>query len=384
MSKRVLRSCSEVVLVAHEPPNSEHLGIRLVAAGLVEAGFLPRVLPLLSPSSLAATVGETLAAHPFLVGVSLSDPLVAPLLLAFVRLLRQRGYAGHITAGGALATLDRSNLLAAHAAIDSIVRHAGEGTIVELAHALCRDRGLDEVPGLTTRRSEGRGNPNVLAPSRLWPLRTVEPPTLIGIPKADIAASRGCAGHCAYCGVSALARELAHEHRLLGLDPAHARGSLRRPIDDLADEVAALYHERGVRVVQLVAAFRPGAGPGRGGPGRAGGAPACVLRPALQRPARPSDLARNVSGDTQTGAAFGLPLVGPRARDGHGHGVRWLTFRGLTFGPARREFADRRAAPCGCTRGVSGCPSRRRRGCATAPPQRAVRGGRRTWRRMRC
>ena len=84
-------------------------------------------------ASVGATVSETLAMQPLLVGVSISDPLVAPLLLAFVRLLRQRGFAGHITAGGALATLERGNLLAAHPAIDSVVRHAGEACVVELA-----------------------------------------------------------------------------------------------------------------------------------------------------------------------------------------------------------------------------------------------------------
>ncbi len=71
------------VLVAHEPPGTEHLGIRLVAAASVEAGFRPRVLPLLTPVALANAVAQTLAERPFLVGVSLSDPLVAPLMLAF-------------------------------------------------------------------------------------------------------------------------------------------------------------------------------------------------------------------------------------------------------------------------------------------------------------
>ena len=45
MLKQHLSGRREVVLVAHEPPNCEHLGIRLVAAGLAEAGFRPRVLP---------------------------------------------------------------------------------------------------------------------------------------------------------------------------------------------------------------------------------------------------------------------------------------------------------------------------------------------------
>jgi radical SAM superfamily enzyme YgiQ (UPF0313 family) len=252
MTKQRLPGRRDVVLVAHEPANTEHLGIRLVAAGLAEAGFRPRVLPVGAPAGVAAMVDETLAMRPFLVGVSISDPLSAPLVLAFVRLLRQRGFGGHITAGGALATLERARLLADHPAIDSVVRHAGEAVIVELARALGEGGDLGKVPGLTTRLSEGRGNPHAFTASRLRPLRAEARPTLIGIPKADVAASRGCAGGCAYCGVSALERELDHERRLLGLEPGAARGSIHRPIDDLADEVAALYHDRSVRVVQVV------------------------------------------------------------------------------------------------------------------------------------
>lgn len=252
MMKQRLPGRRDVVLVAHEPANCEHLGIRLVAAGLAEAGFRPRVLPVGSPASVGATVSETLAMQPSLVGVSISDPLVAPLVLAYVRLLRQRGFAGHITAGGALATLERAKLLADHPAIDSVVRHAGEAVMVELARALGEGGDLARVPGLTTREGEGSGNPHAFTPSRLRPLRAEALPTLIGIPKAGVAASRGCAGGCAYCGVSALERELDNERRLLGLDQGSPRGSIHRPIDDLADEVAALYQDRRVRVVQVV------------------------------------------------------------------------------------------------------------------------------------
>ena len=252
MTKAHVSDRCDVVLVAHEPPNCEHLGIRVVAAGLVEAGFRTCVLPIGAPTRLAMVVAETLAAQPFLVGVSISDPLSAPPLLAFVRLLRQRGFTGHITAGGALATLERVRLFEDHPAIDSVVRHAGEAVIVDLARALREGGPLDQVGGLTTRLGEGRGNPAAFMPSRLWPMRAEEPPTLLGIPKADVAASHGCAGQCAYCGVSALDRDLANERQLLGLPTGHARGRIQRSVDDLADEVAALYHERSVRIVQLV------------------------------------------------------------------------------------------------------------------------------------
>lgn len=252
MTKDQESAGKRVALIAHEPPGTEHLGIRLVAAALVEAGFRPRVLPLLTPVALADAVAQTLAERPFLVGVSVSDPLVAPLMLAFVHLLRMEGFRGHITIGGALATLQRTKLLADHAGLDSVVRHAGEVAVVELARALVAGRGLDQVPGLTTRTSEGRGNPQAFTSTQLRPLRPDEMPTVIGIPRAEIAASRGCAGQCSYCGVSALQRDLAAEHGKLGLTHAHQRGNIRRPVDDVADEVAELYHDRGVRIGHFV------------------------------------------------------------------------------------------------------------------------------------
>ena len=252
MSKSSVIAGRNVVLVAHEPPGTEHLGVRLLAAALVEAGFSPHIVPLLSPAGLADAVKETLAQRPFLVGVSLSDPLVAPLVLAFAHLLRGQGYRGHITLGGALATLQRAELLADHAAIDSVVRHAGEVAVAELARALVDRRGLEDVPGLTTRASEGRGNPQAFISTRLRPLRPAKMPAIIGIPRAEIAASRGCAGQCTYCGVSALQRDLVSEHRKLGLPHAHSRGNIRRPVDDVADEVAELYHDRGVRIGHFV------------------------------------------------------------------------------------------------------------------------------------
>ena len=70
MMKQRLPGRRDVVLVAHEPANCEHLGIRLVAAGLAEVGFRPRVLPVGSPASVGATVSETLAMQPSLVGAA--------------------------------------------------------------------------------------------------------------------------------------------------------------------------------------------------------------------------------------------------------------------------------------------------------------------------
>jgi len=62
--------------------------------------------------------------------------------------------------------------------------------VVLVAHesANCEHLGIRLVAaGLTARVGEGSGNQHAFTASRLWPLRAEAPPTLIGIPKADIA-----------------------------------------------------------------------------------------------------------------------------------------------------------------------------------------------------
>jgi hypothetical protein len=75
---------------------------------------------------------------------------------------------------------------------------------------------------------------------------------MLGVPTARILGSRGCPGRCAYCGPAALQEEAVREGLAAGLTREElARcgvgGIRRRAADDLAEEVAALYHDRGAR-----------------------------------------------------------------------------------------------------------------------------------------
>ena len=243
----------DIVLVAHERPGSEHLGIRMVAAALLDGGYRPHIVQLLSLADVGGLVARTLDERPLFVGVSISDPLVAPLMLTFVRCLRRAGYTGHITAGGALATLLRADLMQDQPDLDSIIRHAGEGPALALARSLERGRSLAEVPGLSTRDGEGRANLPLPHLARLRPLRAAQRPRVLGIPSADVSASRGCAGRCAYCGVAALQRDLEIERSLPGpRGTSRHLGIQRRLPDDVAEEVAELRRQHGVRVVRFV------------------------------------------------------------------------------------------------------------------------------------
>ena len=66
-------------------------------------------------------------------GLAIADALSAITLFTLAHRLRERGFRGHITAGGPLATLARHDILRLHPPIDSVVRHAGELPMVHLA-----------------------------------------------------------------------------------------------------------------------------------------------------------------------------------------------------------------------------------------------------------
>ena len=245
-----------VVLVAHEPRGTEHLGIRYVAAALQVAGFTAHILPLCSLDEVASACVRALSpGPPLFVGLSVTDALVAPLLLTFARALRRAGYQGHITAGGPLATLLRTKFLAEQPALDSVIRHDGERAAQALARALADNTPLAQVPGLSTRAGDGQPNPRLAWSSAPRPVRSPQRPHVLGLACADVAASRGCAGRCSYCGVAALERDARAELAQISCpieEMQLGRGARRRSADDVAAEVAELQRHHAVRVVRLV------------------------------------------------------------------------------------------------------------------------------------
>jgi hypothetical protein len=248
----------DVALVGREQPSDENLALRYLAASLEKNGHRPHILPLCGPESLDHATSTILSLNTPLVGVSIPDADIAVDALAFVRFLRGRGFRGHLTCGGALATLVRHEILSKHPGVDSVVRHDGEITIVALAERLARDLPFEDVPGVSTRDGDGAPAPVAdPAPLQLRPLRQSPLPRILGVPIARIIASRGCPGRCPYCGPAALQREALGEGVRAGLDrDALARagvgGTRRRPPEDVADEIAELYHDGGARLFHLL------------------------------------------------------------------------------------------------------------------------------------
>jgi anaerobic magnesium-protoporphyrin IX monomethyl ester cyclase len=225
------------------PEVEENLSLRYLAGSLQRAGHRPRILAFNGERDFPRILAEILDAErtPLLVGLSLAFQHRAQDFLALAMALRERGFRGHLTAGGHFATFETEALLRNFPELDSICRFEAEATIVELASALAADQQLDGIAGLAFRRA-GRVVFAVPRPlpeldSLPWPDRGGEPARCFGHPVIPVVGSRGCYGHCRYCCIAAW-------HSANG----QGRRFRLRAVDDLADEMAEQQRTRGVDI----------------------------------------------------------------------------------------------------------------------------------------
>ncbi len=221
------------------PDHESNLSLLYLAASLRAAGHDPEIAAFNgwgdAPSVLRA------ARRADLVGLSMCFQVRAGEFLALAGELKREAPSRPIVAGGHHASCAATELLDAYPALDVIVIHEGEETLValaELGDALVARAG--EVPGVAFRR-DARG---VLSPPRPTaadldrvprPDRTGPARLLCGVPTAYLMGSRGCVSNCDYCCITTL-------HRL-----APGPRFRQRTPEDVASEMADLYHRRGVR-----------------------------------------------------------------------------------------------------------------------------------------
>ena len=221
------------------PELEENLGLRYLAASLAKAGHEARIFDFHAPDQVAALVRGIGEYAPQVVGLSMVFTGRAREYVCLADALRGAGYRGHMTAGGHFASFHADALLAEFSSLDSIVHGEGEEALVDLVEHLAD---LGSVLGLTYRgagghmlRTRPRANPDDLD-AKPWPVRPEAFQTYLGLPIANVLASRGCFGRCDFCSIQAWYRQ-----------NAGPRFRQRRP-ERVAEEVAALYHERGVRI----------------------------------------------------------------------------------------------------------------------------------------
>lgn len=224
------------------PELEENLSLRYLASSLTAAGFDSEIVPFDYPDELPRVVAALMRSGHQLVGLSLSFQHRAKDFLALSVALRQSGYTGHITAGGHFGTFACREILRDFPEVDSICRHEDENTLVSLAQALSSGSDLASIPGLAYRDAARNTRLTSLpAPPDLqnlpWPDRRGTPSECLGHRLAPLVASRGCYGHCAFCCISAW-----HEQTSPG------KRFRLRPVEDVADEMAQEYRERGIDV----------------------------------------------------------------------------------------------------------------------------------------
>jgi radical SAM superfamily enzyme YgiQ (UPF0313 family) len=233
---------TEVVLVGIE--TEENLAIRYLAAACERAGLRTTLVTAREHGELENLVANVVALRPRVVGLAMTFQCYARPFLHFAERLRANGFDGHLTAGGHFATLAAERLLRDAPALDSIVMHEGEATLVELTRRLVDPKPdaqtLQSIRGLAFR--DGDGSIVVTAPRALGPLDDLAPPLRadpapqhLGIGHATLVGSRGCYGSCTYCSIQAWYRT------------ASGPRFRQRSIDDIVAEMRSLYG-RGVRI----------------------------------------------------------------------------------------------------------------------------------------
>ena len=223
----------------------ENLAVRYLWAALERAGHEVTAAAFAHEEDAETVLAEVLGQRPGLVGLSITFQRRAHEFGRLAEALRRGGYQGHITCGGHFATFAHRALLDRYPAIDSVVRHEGEGTLPELCAALEASGGgrLAEIRGLAFR--DGTGGMTVTEARPLCPdldalplpVRLGEAPRHLGIPTAFLVGSRGCYGHCTFCSIHAL------------IDEAGGPRYRARSVHNLADEIEQLRRERGARLL---------------------------------------------------------------------------------------------------------------------------------------
>jgi len=221
------------------PEEEENLSIRYLSSSLQAAGHEVDIAPFNCANDMDSVVYA--ASNVDLVGLSMCFQSRAREYLELARRVKKEYPARPVIAGGHFASCAAKDLLYRHPQIDLIVIHEGEQTLVEIADAGSRlHQRLQQIKGIACRD----GNDICFTEPRpvIEYIDSLPPPDrrgsvqlLAGVPTANMLGSRGCFGSCDYCCIVTL-------HKL-----APGKRFRQRSIESIADEMANLYNERGIR-----------------------------------------------------------------------------------------------------------------------------------------
>lgn len=232
------RKC-DVLLLGFE--EWENLGLRYIAAFLLQQGVQAQVHPLgAPPEEILALIRRE---NPAIVGFSL---IFQRMLFDFAELiayLRANGVGAHLTMGGHFPSIEPQATLSVIPGLDSVARGEGEITLLELFHRRQQPDTWGQIEGLAFR-TECDGPIQVNPPrpkiqdldSLPYPIRSERMPTHRGLGLCSILASRGCHYDCSFCSIQTF----------YGESPGPRR-RVRSPAN-VAAEMEQLFHRRGMRI----------------------------------------------------------------------------------------------------------------------------------------
>ncbi|MCK4790817.1 MAG: B12-binding domain-containing radical SAM protein, partial [Desulfobacteraceae bacterium] len=221
------------------PEEEENLSIRYLSSSLLAAGHEVDLAPFSSTADMDSVVSA--ASEADIIGLSMCFQSRAREFLELARRVKNESPELVVIAGGHFASCAAKDLLYHHPEIDLIVIHEGEQTLVDIADAGNKlHQRLQQIKGIACRD----GNDICFTEPRpiIEDLDSLPPPDrrgsvrlLAGVPTAYMLGSRGCFGSCDYCCITTL-------HRL-----APGKRFRQRSTESIADEMATLYNERGIR-----------------------------------------------------------------------------------------------------------------------------------------
>jgi anaerobic magnesium-protoporphyrin IX monomethyl ester cyclase len=233
----------KVLFIASE--DEENLSVRYPAAALVEAGNIIEIAPFSAPKDTDRVLKQVKKFHPDIIAVSIAFQSKAPAFFELIRKIRAANYNGHITVGGHFPTFEYRKIMEMRQGISSVVRFEGELALVELAEHIAGTRPVSEVSNLVYWvGSMIRENPAIDHFPDLdalpFPVRNDRPQVRLGENFATLVASRGCwHSACSYCCIGAFHTRKKGPHNAL------------RSVENIAKEIAWLYHKQGVRLFQF-------------------------------------------------------------------------------------------------------------------------------------
>jgi anaerobic magnesium-protoporphyrin IX monomethyl ester cyclase len=222
------------------PIQQENLALGYLASYGRARGHEVVVVPYRDRIELEMTATRILEERPDLVGLGIAFQNRIDEYLALLAELRARGYGGHLTCGGHVGTFCWEELMRDVTGLDTVVRHDGEETLVEMLDKMARGESVRDIAGLVWRE----GDRVVKGPVRVakagldelpWPARSSEQYVVGGVVVDFLITARGCVGECNYCSIAAYTSEQRKSYRL-------------RAPEAVADEIAYAYHERHARV----------------------------------------------------------------------------------------------------------------------------------------